>query len=254
MTFYLRNPQIDALETDVVDRFDDDMVAMVYREFPVDAQLLGTAGLRPVIAHARRRARHHRLHTRGAVAGYLCLMMVLGGHFDTDPQLPWAAAALTLPRAGSSTTTIQRLLSRAVDHLALTCGPRGLEYIRVLRRVAATSWSDIVEQDPAPWLRALYPSKANAIGPHGVAKLQCAGAAVAERHQLTPAIGGMICAGAMLVLGAGCHHDPLHPWLAAALVRADEPTPIAHTQRLWAALRLAAERGLEARIRVLRED
>jgi len=247
----LRPPQVQALDLAILERFDDEMLAMLGREFPVDAELLGDEGARPVVALARERAQHHRLPGRGAVAAYLCLMMVLGSYFDEDPQLPWAAQALKPPRVGPSSATMDHLLSLASAHLARTAGPRGLAFLRTLRKVAATEWEELCDEAPGRWFRELYPPKAELIGTHEVIELERRGVEMAQRWRLDPLRGGSICAGTMLMLGSGCERDPLYPWFAAAIVAEEGEAPLAHTRRLWTRLRDAAAHGLETRIRIL---
>ncbi len=68
--------------------------ALLVRLWPERCALLGAAGMQDLIHVAHESASHYGLHSRRARAIYLVCTFVLGSHFDSDPQHPWATAAL----------------------------------------------------------------------------------------------------------------------------------------------------------------
>jgi hypothetical protein len=69
--------------------------SLLARLWPERCALLGASSMQELIHIAYESASHYGLHSRRARAIYLVCTFVLGSHFDSDPQHPWAAAALT---------------------------------------------------------------------------------------------------------------------------------------------------------------
>ena len=225
--------------------FEDDLGALVSRRFPVDAELLGEPGLRRVVAFGMERASRRGLSIRGDVAGYVCLMFVLGSRFDEDPQLPWARRALS-----ASPGRLGTLLADAAGHVRRTAGPKGEAYTRVLLRVLHTPWPGFRAEPPGPGSGASTPPRWRRFGPHAFALVRQLGRELAGRHGLDIGHGAALCAGLMLALGTGFATDPLQPWVEP-LTREPlgAPPGDARTRDLYAAVSAQIERGLAARRR-----
>lgn len=239
----IRKPQEEAFRLLAEKRFQDELVAMVARRFRVDFELLGEQGVRSVVQLGMERAHRYDLTARGDLAGFVCMMFVLGSRFDEDPQLPWAAEALQV-----SPGSLGTLFGDAVDFMRRASGPKGEIYTRMLLEVRRTSWSDLRAQPPESWVQRLYPAKVDEIGPRAFDDVRRVGAGLAKRWGLDAGHGAALCAGLALALGTGFASDPLYPWIEPAVkVAQDAPVGEERTRMLYVAVQAQIERGLAAR-------
>jgi hypothetical protein len=91
--------------------------------FPQKYVYVGELGLRRLVPQAVESARRYGLHGSRDVALYACLMFMLGSGFDTDPQFPWAAAALAGEEEVDGASKVERLYGAAMQYLASWTGP-----------------------------------------------------------------------------------------------------------------------------------
>lgn len=221
--FRIRERNKIAFARAALDRFELRMAASVHASFPVHAAMLGPEGVGRLLQHAERVAEDHGIvHERG-VEEILWLVLLLGGSFDRDPALPWAAAIL----ADTSQGPIERanaLYATAVASLDRVAGPRSEHLLAAF--AAARRWdAEAVPRGPsadvsavlAPRLRALYPEKCAELGDEGLGGLVRSAIARAARHGIAGERGVTAIAFAMLLLGHGFDEDPAMPWIQAAL-------------------------------------
>jgi hypothetical protein len=90
----IRKEQYEELGKISLKRFEDNMVEHIKEFFPENYDALGETVVRKVIEYGVERAEAHGFETEPDVNMYIDLMFLLGSHFDTDPQLPWAAEIL----------------------------------------------------------------------------------------------------------------------------------------------------------------
>src|SRR5262245_37100012 len=92
--FKIRKEQLQTFGQTAAEDFEERALPYVKEFFPKHVVLLGEDGIRKVIRHAKARGATHGLTTERDLRLYLSLMCMLGSSFDSDPQLPWAAARL----------------------------------------------------------------------------------------------------------------------------------------------------------------
>src|SRR5260370_29920990 len=90
----IRNEQIEALEAGTVQDFENRTSLHLREWFPHHCQLLGEDQMRRVIRHGWKKANSYDLTAECCVRSYIELMCLLGGGFDVDTLLPWAAEIL----------------------------------------------------------------------------------------------------------------------------------------------------------------
>ena len=92
--FIVLKAQYSAFQRAAVDDFAERMVPHLFETFPDEADALGEAGVRALIRLGIERAARHYLRQEYDVCLYLHVMLALGEHFDDDPAISWARAAL----------------------------------------------------------------------------------------------------------------------------------------------------------------
>src|SRR5438094_179214 len=90
----IREDQMRTFAEAAAREFEGRMLERLRTHFPKHEVYLGEPQLRVLVRLAVERAQSHVLMAERSIALYLDLMCVLGSGFDTDPQLPWAAAIL----------------------------------------------------------------------------------------------------------------------------------------------------------------
>lgn len=218
----IRNAQMAALRHASRDHFLGQLGVHLAHYFPADVRVLDAAQLSAVMELGIGRAAEYGLALAGQTAHFVSLMFMLGSHFDQDPQLPWAAAALNAPgtQAGAR---LQQLHAAAKSHLHAISGPTGAIYRAALvtaRRLPFEAFQADRLSDDA--IRAIatriHPEKYHRI-PDIAAVLALAHAKAAQ-HGLPAGGDGALCgATLMLLLGSHFDRDPIHPWAAEVLAR-----------------------------------
>lgn len=100
------------------ENFVERVTTHLQRFFPQHCAALGPAGVREAIDRGIVRAGHYGIVGERDVVLYLDLMFAFGPDFDTDPNLPWAAAILTDERVPAPKQRINRLHDAALAHTA----------------------------------------------------------------------------------------------------------------------------------------
>lgn len=228
-------------------QFQERLLVHVRTYFRVDYELLGEAQIRKVIEHGLRSAARHGLQTRGQCCRYLDLILALGSHFDRDPLLPWAAAALTQGASGTraldlgtmelgtlgeagfagldeAARRMDRLDELALDYLERLMGPDGGHYRRAMLRGRKVSYGDLalLRQEPrstlARLLERIHPEKYRQTSPSNLDAFFRFATRQARRHGLAGDHAATLFLGlAMFMLGSHFTEDPLYPWAEAAL-------------------------------------
>lgn len=100
------------------ENFIERVTGHLQRFFPQHCAALGPDGVREAIDHGIDRAGGYGIVGERDVVLYLDLMFAFGRDFDTDPNLPWAAAILTDERIPAPKQRINRLHAAALAHTA----------------------------------------------------------------------------------------------------------------------------------------
>jgi hypothetical protein len=90
--------------------------------YPQKYGYVGELGLRQLVFRAVESARRYGLEGPRGVALYACLMFLLGSGFATDPQFPWAEAALAGDEGGVEARKVEGLYGAAMQYLASWSG------------------------------------------------------------------------------------------------------------------------------------
>lgn len=218
----IRNEQMQALSLVPEEAFQLQLVEEMRQFAPWHAQILGDSGLLRCVEFAKRRAASYGFTNRGPIRLYLQMIFLLGADFDSDPLLPWAAAALSTPSTADQTaraTSLYRALDHYIQHVA---GPANSFAKQALARAhveLSTSpgddekFSDEIIFDT---LRRVYPEKCDYAGESAVRQSIQLGKAAAERHS-TNGQGVVLFCGLIFALGHGFETDPHLPWIGKTL-------------------------------------
>src|SRR5271156_5932319 len=93
----IRQEQTEAFRQHHLHKFEDEMVEHLKKFSAQQCKKAGEPGVRQVIRLGLENAGKYGLTNRGPVRFYIELMFMFGSYFDSDPQYPWARAALTSP-------------------------------------------------------------------------------------------------------------------------------------------------------------
>jgi hypothetical protein len=145
-------------------------------------------------------------------------MFTVGVDFDTDPQLPWAAAALSLEDPSSRA---ELLYESYQQYRSAVAGPDN-EYLRdalrKVRRVQIEERTDgTYEGGIIAGLQAIYPQKAEHLGEKCLRQRVAIGRQSAAAFSIASYSGVALLTGLMFGFGHGVATDPLYPWVGSAL-------------------------------------
>lgn len=87
--------------------------------YPEKCRYVGELSLRRMVGRAIERAASHGITDGRGVAIYVGLMFMLGGGFDSDPQLPWVADVLNSKEVEGGEGKAERLRAASLERLAL---------------------------------------------------------------------------------------------------------------------------------------
>lgn len=205
----------------------DEVMRALWRDYPQHCVVLTDPGLRRAVDAGIARAARHGFARAAEVGEYVGLMIFLGGSFDDDPQLPWAAAWLRASRQLPRPEAITGLLEEAVLQMERVVGRRGAHYRRALRWASERSFAELTAGNDASddalraLLHAMHRRKCEALDDATLLQLfdearNRAGAA----GRSTPS-GVIVYAALMFLLGIGFDRDPFHPWASDAIARVD---------------------------------
>ena len=249
----VREQQMRALDPEALREFEERTVPRLRNKFPPLCTALGDATLRGVIEFGVERGARHGLSANQDLWGYLDLMLMLGSHFDVDPQLPWAQRGLDNPDERDPRERLLTVQTSAVQYLDIVGGPQGKRMVAALRRIADRDWTRwstapgrAVDEAIAQTLAEVYPEKWDNLQGWGRTRaLVESGCIAAAHHQLPLDWGTMVFVLLQLMLGSGFDRDPQFPWAARALSPARDlagahPATALHTEARAFAVRLNA--------------
>lgn len=251
----IRTAQMAALADDVVVRFDESLAEHLQYFAPHEAQALGRDGLRDVVRLGRQRAAQYEFTDRESIRLYVELMFLLGSGFATDPQYPWAAAALALD--GEPRDQWQRagaLHVSAIEYAHTVLGSKREFVLAALERLVGYRLRDFLGTGlfPEPLiqqLRVIFPEKWAYLGRDRLQTLIRSARRIAEQHALLAEEAVALFTILLFFLGHEVDRDPTVPWVEATLREAALLEPLTRIEQLesrtWAELRavLATNQG-----------
>jgi hypothetical protein len=203
-------------------RIRADALEFLWRQFPNHCIVLTDPGTRRFIDLGANRAARHGYESLEDIRSYLTLMLFLGSYFDKDPQLPWAAEAL------SQRMTMGRFFDLAVNSLEPVIGEDGEYYRRALLWAHAHPFEKLEANYGDPnglerWLDDLFDRKYRSLPEPVRAELAGSIFARANEHGVATIPGILTLAALMFLLGHGIDRDPLYPWFGGVLADATLP-------------------------------
>ena len=219
----IRPDQIAAFERLSRTELERNLLAGLRQEFPRlrGAQLEGE--LIALVRLALEKCARHELTAAHDVQRYLCLMALLGAHWELDPQAAWAAAAFA-PREGTSASQrLEALWTQALAWRERVHGPQDVLYLEALGRLTGASIEDLCksasrsQHELLLQLAQLYPRKFAETGEQTLYEITRLAVEACKPHELLDRWAVVLVAQLMFLLGAGFLGDPLHAWAARAL-------------------------------------
>ncbi|MGH1341101.1 MAG: hypothetical protein ACRBN8_06090 [Nannocystales bacterium] len=215
--------------------------------FPQHCLVLTDPGARAAVDIGIARAQRHGFHAQADVSAFVSLMVLLGVHFDEDPQLPWAGASLRKHNAANRRDAMAALLATSAARMEPMIGPDGALYRRALAWVLHHDFDEIAahsEDDPGlhQLLGLMFRPKYELLGEPAVQQLIEHGRSLTHAHGLTTNAGVGVWVMLMFLLGRGFDQDPFHPWASRAVQRRTAENPTDHAGRLHASGLLAIRR------------
>ncbi|MEM7159077.1 MAG: hypothetical protein AAF799_39940 [Myxococcota bacterium] len=238
--FTIRPQQLRSLDGEALRAFEQLTTPRVQAEFGALCDAMGAEVLRAAIEFGAVRAASHDLEDHDDLGLYVDLMLRLGSHFDTDPQLPWAGHGFaddTEPNPGQRLRTVE---ASAKEHLEIVGGPGWQLSSAVWQRMAERAWQQW--EVPAGYgfeaaveatLREINPAKVRNLEGWGrVRRLIEGGRVAAAEHGLAEDWGTMLFIALRFALGTGVDRDPQFPWVARSLAPSTEAEPASPAQAL----------------------
>ncbi|MBN2592658.1 MAG: hypothetical protein JXA81_04050 [Sedimentisphaerales bacterium] len=230
----IRKEQNDELAKVALKRFEDDMVIHIKKYFPKYYEIMGEPTVRKVIQYSIEKAETYGFTTERDVCLYINLVFLLGSNFDTDLQIPWAAATLKDETITDSVIRINKIYEIAMDYLDRVNGKNNLYLALALRKIREVPFGEFsnavlenVDQKVISQLKNIWPEKCQHLGNSISHQLVQRGIESARRYNITGEKGLVLYIGLMFMLGSGFDHDPQFTWTTAVLKNKDliEQTP-----------------------------
>lgn len=220
----IRDNQIKTFEQAAMAAFATRMVEHLRAYFPWHYRKWGPETARTVVQYGCKKAQSYGFVTERNICLYLTLIPTLGGNFDTDLQLPWAATILADTAVLEPTLRIDRLTDQAMEFLDQTVGKNDHYLNRALLRVR-NELSEMLADSSFPTLSAhalamlnrLFPQKYRAVGEDLLRQLVTEGVRRAGTYGIAMRKGQLLFIGLMFMFGGGFDTDPQLPDLAEAL-------------------------------------
>lgn len=244
--------QLEVFAQYALGQFENRMLEHMRRYFPGHVALLDEAGLRATIGFARQRAADHGMTSQREVCYFLNLMLMLGGGFADDPQLPWIQQYLADDAAQGRPDRMDRLYGKTVEYLEQVAGEGNAFVLAALERVSRLSLASL---DPGATasaefslrlFRYLHPEKARGVGEANLRRLLEEARHVAPRLGLGSPVGTIVCGLMMYFLGHRFYEDPQLPWVQAALRKPSAADSGSPAERLVGAAQAIIPRWLNA--------
>jgi hypothetical protein len=237
---------LDALKAAAVERYEAEMVMHLTAYAPELARIAGRPALQQVVRAGVERAASFGFTNRGPVQLFLEMICSFGFAFDTDPQYPWAQAALSDPRTqGNQAGRAARLYEGAMDYFAHVAGPGNVHELAAIAKALETQTLGGSPGASLPdrilaWFRRCYPEKYEYVGEKALRTLTARSLDLAREHGLQMEDHCAAIAMTLFAFGHGALGDPLYPWIHGALTAPAAADPVSRAGRLINRLRMYA--------------
>lgn len=218
----IRKEQMEVFEKASSGHFEPRAVQHLKQAFPKSCAMAGDKAVRQLANSSSQRAKKYHLTSQSAVRLFTDLMFLLGAHFDTDPQLPWASEVLNSKDPTDESAKARRLHAEATTYLDRVFGAGNKFYAEARQRLLDTS----IEVPPGAGrltdatlasLGSIWPQKFEELGEEGARLLSQNGTAQANTYGITGERGCLVFVILMFLFGSGFANDPLTPWAGNVL-------------------------------------
>ena len=162
----IREAQLDKLQRLPRHEVEFQFIEILFRYYPRECRSAGEERIRSFVRKGILSAAGHGYLTLDTIGVYLTLMMILGGDFDSDPQLGWAQSQLE-DFSFAPPERIRALLSSTLEYLDRTVGADGGNIARAMLRIRKHDFEKPLnltgadlESELAANLLRFYPEKA----------------------------------------------------------------------------------------------
>lgn len=216
----LAQRQIATFEQVMLERFERSLLAHIEEHFPVHWRVIGDAQMARVVRYGVSRAKNAGY--RSERDGYLfhSLMLYFGSHFDTDPQYPWLAEALSDDTVGPLSQRLTNAHDAAMRYLDDVAGKRGEQMSTALQRVKHTVLPEL-ERGPRvnfeyllALLNMIWPQKVREVGEQALRSLAHSVMRDARSIGLISPASACMYVVACFMFGHGLMRDPQFAWAA----------------------------------------
>ena len=243
----IRQEQTEAFRQHHLQKFEDEMVMHLKKFAARHWKMMGDEDGRRVIGLGMERAKGHGFTNRGPIRFYIELMFMFGSYFDTDPQYPWAKAALQDPNSLDQMLRADRLYNRMNDYLAQVSGPEHQYLVEATQRLSEVRVEDFVssgqglEASILRAARAVYPQKYDYLGEQVVRTLIRHGFELAQRYGFESDKGKILMVILTFSVGHGFPKDPLNRWIVRRLDTKRWPDEYRRVDELYSKAQLYLE-------------
>jgi hypothetical protein len=215
----IRGEQVQALNDALVGRFEDELVLHMRDFAPALCRQHDEASVREIVRAGVRRATAIGLTRRAPIRLWLEMQFSLGSDFDSDPQLPWAAASL-IDASQHPLGCAEALYAASGDYFDAVAGPDNQYMVEALRRAVDVPLGEFTRLSNADAfiarMASIYPQKVAYVGHAALRAVFGTAIDSAARYDVAPR-GAPLIAGLMFAFGHGAVGDPLYPWVRSTL-------------------------------------
>lgn len=215
----IRKKQMDVLEQSALKHFQKGLIPHVRKHFPVHAEYLGDQGVLLVIEHSCAHAGVYGFETERDLCLFTDLSIMIGVGFDTDPQLPWAAAILQDVSLAVPRDRMDMLWDKALEYIANVLGPYDVFPVKAYRFAARRlrlDSPDLVagseENTIIAYLEAIWPEKVKNVGISRLIELIGKSSDVSNSFGVTHVQGQAEFTILAFLIGHHFFNDPVYPW------------------------------------------
>lgn len=235
----IRESQLDTFRAAGAQQFDEEMIEHLTEFAPELARVAGRPGLQKAVQLGSGRAAAYGFSNRGPVRLYLEMMCSFGAGFDTDPQYPWARAALQDARYQGQTRRASELYRASERYFDEVAGPGDIHARTALKNarriVDDASSGELVERILAGF-KTCYPQKYEHAGEPALRMLVFRALQLAEGYGIKSDRHRALIAAVLYGFGHDAITDPLYPWIGGALNDTLVADPEDRAERLYSRL------------------
>ncbi|MBM4042701.1 MAG: hypothetical protein FJ290_29795 [Planctomycetes bacterium] len=235
----IRGEQMAAFEEAMRRRFEERLVARVRKNFPRFAEIVGDRAIRAAVHEGCSKAEKHELRSEREMCLFVDVALMLGSGFATDPQLPWAAAALADEKLASPLARVEALHERTMGYLDEVVGEGQVFPLGAFLGARKLSLEELerrfgrgLEREALALFGEVWPAKSSYVGESALLALVKQARASAARYGITTSPGAGIYASFAFILGHVFDSDPLYPWVAETLKSPEITGEAARVRRL----------------------